>query len=244
MEVATNKERKMNLLTGGGVKLAKSTLRAITAENKTISAITFKRRARQRRTSTKSMISCGHNRWVTRIQKPQVTRRRRGPRQTRAKSHADTTSTSGRADSGTTARTNTWERQGHSDTCTVAMTESACTKRRGTATVDRSANLTIQKELQRGKWYKQDARGSLEGICPHSNHKILKQGFRSRTKAWNVEIATRWQIKERITWHLQGKLFGINSQNMGQVSTCRADWKRIKKKWRKITLNAMQRLHR
>lgn len=62
MEVATNKERKMNLLTGGGVKLAKSTLRAITAENKTISAITFKRRARQRRTSTKSMISCGHNR--------------------------------------------------------------------------------------------------------------------------------------------------------------------------------------
>ena len=41
IEVTTNKERKTNLLAGAGKKLVKSTLKAITAENKTISAITF-----------------------------------------------------------------------------------------------------------------------------------------------------------------------------------------------------------
>ena len=44
-EVTTNKERKMNLLAGAGKKLAKSTLKAITAENKTVSAITFEQLA-------------------------------------------------------------------------------------------------------------------------------------------------------------------------------------------------------
>ena len=44
-EVTTNKERKMNLLAGAGKKLAKSTLKAITADNKTVSAINFEQLA-------------------------------------------------------------------------------------------------------------------------------------------------------------------------------------------------------
>ena len=44
-EVTTSKERKMNILAGAGEKLAKSTLRAITAANKTISTITFEQLA-------------------------------------------------------------------------------------------------------------------------------------------------------------------------------------------------------
>ena len=70
MEVATNKERKMNLLAGAGKKLAKSTLKAITVEDETVSAITFeqladytfKQRTRQQRRNKRSMTSCGHSR--------------------------------------------------------------------------------------------------------------------------------------------------------------------------------------
>ena len=40
-EVTTDKERKMNLLAGAGKRLAKATLRALTAENDTVSTITF-----------------------------------------------------------------------------------------------------------------------------------------------------------------------------------------------------------
>ena len=44
-KVTTNKERKTNLLAGAGKKATRSTLKAITTENKTVSAFTFEQLA-------------------------------------------------------------------------------------------------------------------------------------------------------------------------------------------------------